>query len=334
MCRSAPSAPISRDASSSSSASSSRPRARSKREEIHQRIWGYAMVHGDRSVDVSIRELRQKLERCAGLAQHPHALRHRLPLRGRADRRRHRRAGGDVHAGHSAGRVSADRLTRGSRRAPSRCPATRRRVRWDSSELERRLASWPRLPPHRPADTRAGPASRPGSLTGATRARDEQPSWRSPTNVSGPQRSTRSPSCVSARRQPAQTGRWAWRHRVQHCWSTTPAPTLHRDALEHLESSGCEVDACRARLLYGEWLRREGQPTGRPRPPARRARGGFAAMGAPGFAERALQELRATGERARRRTSGPLTSSRPRSCTSRDSSARARHRRKWHPSSS
>jgi DNA-binding winged helix-turn-helix (wHTH) protein len=26
-------------------------------------VWGYAMVHGDRSVDVFVRKLRQKLER-------------------------------------------------------------------------------------------------------------------------------------------------------------------------------------------------------------------------------------------------------------------------------
>src|SRR6188472_1758650 len=34
-----------------------------QREEIYQRVWGYAMVHGDRSVDVFVRKLRQKLER-------------------------------------------------------------------------------------------------------------------------------------------------------------------------------------------------------------------------------------------------------------------------------
>ena len=33
------------------------------REDIYQRVWGYAMAHGDRSVDVFIRKLRQKLER-------------------------------------------------------------------------------------------------------------------------------------------------------------------------------------------------------------------------------------------------------------------------------
>jgi DNA-binding response OmpR family regulator len=32
------------------------------REEIYQRIWGYAMAHGDRSVDVFVRKLRQKLD--------------------------------------------------------------------------------------------------------------------------------------------------------------------------------------------------------------------------------------------------------------------------------
>ena len=33
------------------------------REEIYERVWGYAMVHGDRSVDVFVRKLRLKLEK-------------------------------------------------------------------------------------------------------------------------------------------------------------------------------------------------------------------------------------------------------------------------------
>jgi DNA-binding response OmpR family regulator len=33
-----------------------------QREEIYQRVWGYTMAHGDRSVDVFVRKLRQKLE--------------------------------------------------------------------------------------------------------------------------------------------------------------------------------------------------------------------------------------------------------------------------------
>ena len=32
-----------------------------EREEIYQRVWGYAMARGDRSVDVFVRKLRQKL---------------------------------------------------------------------------------------------------------------------------------------------------------------------------------------------------------------------------------------------------------------------------------
>jgi DNA-binding response OmpR family regulator len=36
-----------------------------EREEIYQRVWGYAMAHGDRSVDVFVRKLRQKLERAS-----------------------------------------------------------------------------------------------------------------------------------------------------------------------------------------------------------------------------------------------------------------------------
>jgi len=33
-----------------------------EREQIYQRVWGYAMAHGDRSVDVFVRKLRKKLE--------------------------------------------------------------------------------------------------------------------------------------------------------------------------------------------------------------------------------------------------------------------------------
>jgi DNA-binding response OmpR family regulator len=34
-----------------------------EREVIYQRVWGYTMVRGDRSVDVFVRKLRNKLER-------------------------------------------------------------------------------------------------------------------------------------------------------------------------------------------------------------------------------------------------------------------------------
>jgi DNA-binding response OmpR family regulator len=36
-----------------------------EREEIYHRVWGYAMARGDRSVDVFVRKLRQKLEKAS-----------------------------------------------------------------------------------------------------------------------------------------------------------------------------------------------------------------------------------------------------------------------------
>jgi DNA-binding response OmpR family regulator len=36
-----------------------------ERGTIYQKVWGYAMAHGDRSVDVFIRKLRQKLEKAS-----------------------------------------------------------------------------------------------------------------------------------------------------------------------------------------------------------------------------------------------------------------------------
>jgi DNA-binding response OmpR family regulator len=36
-----------------------------RRDEIYERVWGYSMARGDRSVDVFVRKLRQKLERLA-----------------------------------------------------------------------------------------------------------------------------------------------------------------------------------------------------------------------------------------------------------------------------
>ena len=36
-----------------------------QREDIYARVWGYRMVHGDRSVDVFVRKLRSKIERAS-----------------------------------------------------------------------------------------------------------------------------------------------------------------------------------------------------------------------------------------------------------------------------
>ena len=56
----------------------------------------------------------------------------------------------------------------------------------------------------------------------------------------------------------------------------------------------------RARLTYGEWLRREGRRV-EAREQLRDAYGTFSSMGAAGFADRAQRELQATGEKVRKR---------------------------------
>jgi DNA-binding response OmpR family regulator len=43
-----------------------------EREDIYQKVWGYAMAHGDRSVDVFVRKLRQKLQRHSASWQYIH----------------------------------------------------------------------------------------------------------------------------------------------------------------------------------------------------------------------------------------------------------------------
>ena len=43
-----------------------------EREDIYQRVWGYTMARGDRSVDVFVRKLRQKLERVSPAWRYVH----------------------------------------------------------------------------------------------------------------------------------------------------------------------------------------------------------------------------------------------------------------------
>jgi DNA-binding CsgD family transcriptional regulator len=75
----------------------------------------------------------------------------------------------------------------------------------------------------------------------------------------------------------------------------------YRESVERLDRSTIATDRARAHLLYGEWLRRERRRTDA-REHLRTAHEMFLAMGAEAFADRVERELRATGERARRRS--------------------------------
>jgi DNA-binding CsgD family transcriptional regulator/tetratricopeptide (TPR) repeat protein len=75
----------------------------------------------------------------------------------------------------------------------------------------------------------------------------------------------------------------------------------YREAIDHLGRVGLRVELARARLLYGEWLRRR-RRRGDARDQLRAAYETFVSVGAGAFAERARIELRATGERAPKRT--------------------------------
>jgi DNA-binding NarL/FixJ family response regulator len=61
------------------------------------------------------------------------------------------------------------------------------------------------------------------------------------------------------------------------------------------------AELARAHLLYGEWLRREHRRVDA-REELRKAHGMLTAIGMEGFAERARQELLATGEHVRKRS--------------------------------
>jgi DNA-binding CsgD family transcriptional regulator len=79
------------------------------------------------------------------------------------------------------------------------------------------------------------------------------------------------------------------------------AEPLYLEAVERLERSRGVVHLARARLLYGEWLRRESRRVDA-REQLRAAHEAFGEIGAEGFAERARHELEATGETVRKRT--------------------------------
>jgi DNA-binding CsgD family transcriptional regulator/tetratricopeptide (TPR) repeat protein len=77
----------------------------------------------------------------------------------------------------------------------------------------------------------------------------------------------------------------------------------YREAIDQFGRGPLAVPRARARLLYGEWLRR-GNQRAAARTQLRAAHEAFVAMGAEAFADRAGRELVATGETVRRRTLG------------------------------
>ncbi|MEW1910442.1 AAA family ATPase [Kitasatospora sp. NPDC085895] len=78
------------------------------------------------------------------------------------------------------------------------------------------------------------------------------------------------------------------------------AEDRYREAIDHFSRGGLEVFAARARLLFGEWLRRRNR-RGEARAELRTAHEASLTMGMEAFAERARRELLATGETVRRR---------------------------------
>ena len=86
----------------------------------------------------------------------------------------------------------------------------------------------------------------------------------------------------------------------------TTADELYRDAIDRLGHTRLRPELARAHLLYGEWLRREGRRADA-REQLRTAHDMLAAIGMEAFAERARQELIATGETVRKRSVETIT---------------------------
>jgi ATP/maltotriose-dependent transcriptional regulator MalT len=104
-------------------------------------------------------------------------------------------------------------------------------------------------------------------------------------------------------RMPAAPGDWALgiQARVRALASDgDEAERGYREAIERLGRTRARADLARVQLLYGEWLRREGRRVDA-REQLRAARAALTAMGAEAFAERARNELLATGEKVRKR---------------------------------
>jgi DNA-binding CsgD family transcriptional regulator len=111
-----------------------------------------------------------------------------------------------------------------------------------------------------------------------------------------------------SRRTRASGTQWALglEARSRALMNTGPAAEdLYREAIERLGECRMAVHRARAHLVYGEWLRREGRRLAA-REQLRTAHDLLTGMGAEAFAARAARELRATGERPRKRTGKPV----------------------------
>jgi DNA-binding CsgD family transcriptional regulator len=113
------------------------------------------------------------------------------------------------------------------------------------------------------------------------------------------------PEALRALRERTQATDTRWGRGTEACCAAVladgaAADERYREALDQFERGRCFLELGRAELLFGEWLRREGRRQ-EARARLRDAHERLTAIGAAGFADRALRELRATGEHARRR---------------------------------
>ena len=152
-----------------------------EREAIYQRVWGYAMAHGDRSVDVFIRKLRQKLEKRSPGWHYIHThfgVGYRFDPESVAVRRgRPAGAGAGHRPARSEARKGRGDAVRAGQRSKCYQPFTAASLRDNRSPPRRRHARWPMsVEKHRRAADRgraardqAGRARGPGRRAGRCR---------------------------------------------------------------------------------------------------------------------------------------------------------------------
>jgi DNA-binding CsgD family transcriptional regulator len=108
---------------------------------------------------------------------------------------------------------------------------------------------------------------------------------------------------LTAATQSVQTD-WALGIEARSRALVTDAEDAYREAIDRLGRTRMRADLARARLLYGEWLRRQ-QRRAHAREQLRVAADLMTEMGIDAFGDRALRELRATGEKVLKRRADP-----------------------------